>query len=252
MSQELMDSHAAPSLEKQLTAALDWWREAGVENDYADVARKLLEDAPTEKPQKAPKGTEKPQKAPDPPRNDIGGDREHWPQSLEGFAHFWSSEPSLDEGRVDRRVTPRGVHAAELMVLVPMPEADDSDTLLSATQGKLVANMLRAMEISPDQSYIASALPRHMPLADWQGIHTAGLGKVIAHHIALAAPKRLLVLGGDILLLLGLEKRRGVLEFTVGDTAIHLLASFAPENLLENARLRADLWRRWLDWTEQA
>ncbi len=247
-----MDSHADPSLEEQFAAALDWWREAGVDHDYSADAQTLLEDVPAEEPQRTPRATEQPQKAPEPPRPDIGGDRESWPQSLEGFAHYWTSDPSLDDGRVDRRVPPRGVHQADLMVLVPMPEADDSDSLLSAAQGKLVANMLRAMEIAPDKAYIASALPRHMPLADWQGLQAAGLGRIIAHHITLAAPRRLLVLGGDILPLLGVEKRRGVLEFKAGETSIHLLASFAPENLLENARLRADLWRRWLDWTGKA
>ncbi len=247
-----MDSHADHSLEDQLAAALDWWREAGVDHDYTDTPQKLLEDAPAEEPQRAPKATEKTTTAPEPPKVMLGGDRTNWPQSLEGFVPWWTSEASLDDGRTDRRLPPRGVHGAELMVLVPMPEADDSDTLLSGAQGKLVANMLRAMEIVPEQSYIASALPRHMPLADWQGLHNAGLGAVLVHHIALAAPKRLLVLGGDILPLLGLEKRRGVLELTMADQSIHLLASFAPENLLENARLRADLWRRWLDWTGKA
>jgi len=247
-----MESHADPSLEKQFAAAIDWWREAGVDHDYSDEALTLLEKVKAEEPQRTPKATEKPQKAPEPARPDIGGDKAHWPQSLEGFAHFWTSEPSLDDGRTDRRVPPRGVHAAKLMVLVPMPEADDSETLLSGAQGRLVANMLRAMEIAPDAAYIASALPRHMPLTDWQGLHEAGLGAILSHHITLAAPKRLLVLGGDILPLLGLEKRRGVLEFTAGKASIHLLASFAPENLLENAKLRADLWRRWLDWTGKA
>jgi hypothetical protein len=30
-----------------------------------------------------------------------------------------------------------------------------------------------------------------------------------------------------------------------------MLTSYAPERLLEHARLRAGLWRAWLDWTDE-
>ena len=247
-----MDSNAPSTLADQLAASLDWWREAGVDQDYSDEITKLLAEGEVEPAKPPPKKAEAPQEkqAPAPPQ--IGGDNAQFPQSFAGFAPWWVSEPSLDNGNMSKRLAPRGVQNAKLMVIVPMPEEADSDQLLSGNQGKLVSNMLRAMQIAPEASYQAAVLPRHMPFANWSELQQAGLGKVLHHHIQLAAPERILVLGSDILPLLGLEKRRGVLEIESNGSAIQLLASYAPENLLENARLRADLWRRWLDWTGKA
>ncbi len=244
-----MESDPSHNLAESYAAAVDWWREAGVDMDFADVAEAMLSDpaAPATVPLAERK---KPEPAVVPPPPSIGGERATWPSTLDQFAIWWLSEPSLAES--GQRVPPRGCAQAELMVLVPMPEAGDSDVLLSAAQGVLVANMLRAMQIAPDAAYIASALPQHQPLADWAVLQASGLGDVLAHHIALVAPRRLLVLGNDILPLLGLEKRQGVREIPLNGTAVELLASVAPDNLLENAKARANLWRRWLDWTGNA
>lgn len=246
-----MDSTPDPTLAEQFAAACDWWRDAGVDFDYTDEPQKLLvEMLDGDRPMPPPIAKKQAVAEPEKPR--IGGDRASWPASLEGFAPWLLSEATLDEAGTNGRVPPRGVHGADLMILVPMPEVGDSTGLLSGPQGKLVTNMLRAMGIAEGAAYIASALPRHMPLADWEGLQRDGLGEVLAHHITLAAPKRLLVLGRDILTLLGQEKRQGVCEVPLNDGSRELLAGFAPENLLENGRLRADLWRRWLDWTGTA
>lgn len=239
------------TLAQQFAAACDWWREAGVDYDFQDEPEKFLKEI-LEAKNPAPKAKVKTEAAPEPEKPKMGGERKDWPQALDGFAAWWQSEPTLNELGSGTRIAPRGVAEAELMVLVAMPEASDSDSLLSGPQGKLITNMLRAMKIAPDKAYIASALPRHMPHADWDGLLSSGLGDVLAHHITLAAPKRILVLGRDVLPLLGQEKRQGVREVTVNDQAIQLLASYAPQNLIENARLRADLWRRWLEWTGNA
>ncbi len=172
--------------------------------------------------------------------------------TLADFTPWWLAEPSLDPAPAGTRVPPRGSAGAELLVLVPMPEQGDSQQLLSGKHGQLVAAMLRAMGIAPDAAYIAAALPRHTPVPDWEGLQTAGLGEVLRHHLALAAPRRVLVLGQDVLPLLGLEKRRGVGNLPLADGVSPLLASLAPDILLGNPRARADLWRRWLDWTGTA
>ena len=46
-------------------------------------------------------------------------------------------------------------------------------------------------------SIVASALPRHAPHPDWAALARDGLGDVLAHHVTLAAPQRLLVLGAE-------------------------------------------------------
>ena len=98
----------------------------------------------------------------------LGGERADWPASLAGLREWWLAEPSLDCAGNGPRIAPRGAADARLMVLVPMPEAEDRDSLLSGPQGKLVAAMLSAMGIAGDEAYLASALPCHAPHADWE------------------------------------------------------------------------------------
>lgn len=248
-----MESRPPLSLADQFAAACDWWREAGVDQDFLDEPEKLLK-APEVQSRQARAAAEKVKAAleAEAQKPMIGGEKSAWPTSLEDFQQWWMTEPSLDEAGTQGRVAPRGPKGADLMVIVPMPEADDRDRLLSAGHGKLISNMLRAMEVNADKAYLASALPRHMPLADWAGPHAAGLGEIMLRHMELAAPKRVLVLGRDLMPLLGQEKRQGVCDLALAEGSIQLLASFAPENLVATARLRADLWRRWLDWTGNA
>src|SRR5690606_37775525 len=79
-----------------------------------------------------------------------------------------------------------------------------------------------------------------------------GLGEILLHHIILADPGRLLVLGTRILPLLGHDPAQaapGISELAIQGRKVPVLTSYAPERLLGNARQRAGLWRTWLDWT---
>jgi len=239
-----------PALGDSIAATIDWWREAGVDCAFLDQPQRWL--AEPEKKAKAPSPAAKKAPPPKPERPRIGGDAANWPQDLAAFRRWWLEEPSLDPGG-GRRVPPRGEAGATLMVLVPMPEEEDADTLLSGRQGQLIAAMAQAMGLAADQLALASALPRHMALPDWQSLARDGLGEVLRHHLALAAPERLLVLGTDILPLLGHDPAQaspGIEEISVGTRALPLLAGYAPGHLLEHARLRARLWQQWLDWTD--
>ena len=138
------------------------------------------------------------------------------------------------------------------MIVVPMPEMEDSDVLLSGPHGRLLANMARAMGFAPDEVYLTSALPRHVPLPDWTALSAGGLGEVLRHHINLARPKRLLTLGNDVLSLLGhglAQPAPSVSELSILSRKLPVLSSYAPGRLLDHPRLRAELWRKWLDWT---
>jgi len=122
----------------------------------------------------------------------------------------------------------------------------------------LLAAMLGAMGVDAGQIYLASALPRHTPAADWQGLAASGLGEVLMRHIALAAPRRLLVLGDNILPLLGhaLTNSPAVLtisgQSTAQDTDRHIPVLALPElgMLLERPAAKAHAWRHWLNWQD--
>lgn len=260
-----METGRNPTLAEAIAAAQAWWREAGVDLDYAEEARSWLADpaeqagtaarSPAPQAPAAPVAPARPEAA----RPRIGGDRAAWPQRVEDFPAWWMAESSLDFGGLGPRVPPRCAAGAPLMVLVPMPESDDAERLLSGPEGRLVAGFALAAGLDPDAIAIASALPRHMAGPDWAGLAAQGLGDVLLHLLSLAAPKRLLVLGRDILPLLGHDPAisapgPGVLSIQgpSGTEALPILTHYAPARLLGHARLRSGLWRHWLDWTDGA
>jgi DNA polymerase len=246
------------SIASEMAAALDWWRDAGVDFDFADDARDWLaqtaqpdaaqEAAPPPLPAAFRQHKTEPQR-PAPGAPTIGGDPDAWPKDFASFPAWWLAEPSLDNGRVSNRVPPRGVHGAEVMVLVAEPEQGDADRLLSGAQGALLDAMLAAMGVAADAAYIASALPRHTPMADWADLTAQGLGAVVRHHVTLAAPKRLIVLGGNILPLLGndLPISPDILRrFNHEGASLPVLAGPDLAILLARPLGKSRIWQAWL------
>jgi DNA polymerase len=256
-----------------LTAALDWWREAGVDCDFADAPRQWIAAAGQQEEAEAPVDPDSfpavkaqspapPSAPPAPSRAMIGGDPAHWPAELGSFAEWWLNEPSLDGGQVRGRVPPRGPVAAPLLVLVAEPEAGDSDTLLAGPQGKLLAAMLAAMGLREDQVYIASALPRHMPMADWPDLAAQGLGAVLRHHLGLARPQRIIAFGRHFPPLLwppGLESPLAgnaptqtppiLPHFSHEGGSVPILVARDLGSLLERPIAKGNFWQHWLEWT---
>ena len=240
----------------ELAAAQAWWREAGVDLAFADEATDWLagaRPAAMVEPQSMPAaaGREAGREAPPPPRR-IGGDRALWPTTLEDFFGWWLTEPSLDPAPAAQRVMPAGPHAAPLMVLVAMPEPGDDASLLAGRQGRLLDAILTAFGYAREQVYLASVLPRPIAAPDWAALAAAGLGDVLAHHVALAAPQRLIVFGRDVSSLLGhdpAQVAQSSLRFNHEGSSMPLAFAPALEALLERPALKRGLWTRWLDWS---
>jgi len=247
-----MPHPSSSSLEIDIAAALDWWRQAGVDAAYLDEASGWLADPAPAQPQPVAKDLSAPEPAA-PPARQIGGPSASWPQDLQLFRDWWLAEPTLDEGGLNPRIAPAGEAGAELMVLVAMPEESDRESLLSGPHGRLLDGFLRAAGITAEAVYRASVLPRHTPLPDWTGLAADGLGKVLAHHVSLAQPKRLLIFGRNILPLCGHDpaQRGAALSFFNHEGGrVPALAEADLEMLLGKPQLRARLWKRWLDWTD--
>jgi len=245
-----MDSRTPLTLAEQVAAAHDWWLEAGVDNEFADEPRNWLERPPP--PAEVPTPQAAPPKPAEPTLPPLGGPSSAWPATLAEFAPWWLASDQLDTGGTGSRVAPRGAAGAELMVLVPMPEAGDEERLLSSRQGQLVGNMLAAMGVAEDAAYLAAALPRHVLHPDWTALAARDLGKLLIHHVNLAAPKRLLVLGRAMLPLFGHDPAQGganARRIALEGCGVPALASYGPDTLRQTPRFRAGLWRGWLDWT---
>ena len=247
-----MPSPAPSPLASDIAAALDWWREAGVDATFTDAPRKWLKDpeaaqAPMAKP------AIKADAPPPAPKATLGGNRALWPQDLAAFQQWWLTEPSLDEGGLAPRVAPRGEAGAELMVVVAMPEESDRDMLLSGRIGTLLDSFLAAAGMPSDKVYRAAVLPRHTPLADWRAVADEGIGAVLAHHVELARPKRLLAFGRNIPPLCGHDPAQGaqnLRSFNHEGGRVSALYEVGLDRLLEKPGLRSRFWQRWLDWTD--
>lgn len=140
-----------------------------------------------------------------------------------------------------------------MAVLVPMPEPDDSDMLLSGPHGRLIASMARAMSFDLESIYLAAALPCHEAVPDWAGLARDGLGEVLRHHLSLASPGRLIVLGRDVSPLLRhdwTQPAPAIDEIEIQGRKLPLMTSYSPARLLEQPRLRKALWQQWLEWSE--
>lgn len=251
----LMEHRPPPSVAASVEAAFAWWSEAGVDLDFHDGPEDWLAQPEPESVEAEPDLPPPP--PPEPPR--VLAPREAPPLDLEGmpaelaaWREWWLSAPALDGGRTAGRVPPRGSAGAELMILVPQPEAADTETLLAGPQGRLLDAMLRAMGLTADQVYLAAALPRHMPLPDWQALAAAGLGSAIARHVTLARPQRLLAFGSNILPLLENDPPLSAhpdRQFNHEEASIPLLVARDLESL-ERWTWKARFWRDWLAWVE--
>ncbi|UVI39001.1 hypothetical protein [Qipengyuania spongiae] len=233
-------------------AALDWWREAGVDMDFADEPADWLRAAEPEAVAETPPAP--------PPRpreknaleraladtqiaQPIGGERTNWPKTLSEFREFWLHEPSLDDGRMGERVVPRGTAGARVMMLVGQPDDSDRELLLSGEQGRVAEAFARAAGLSENEIYIASALPRPTPLPDWEALAARGLADVLHLHIRLAEPQRLLVFGRGLAPLLGKATEEG----NVNGCPVMVAPSL--ENIDRSPSRKKRFWNNWLEWT---
>jgi DNA polymerase len=231
------------TLEQELRAIDAWWREAGVDQVFADAPANWLAE-PEEETSEAQPATE-PTPAPKPVELLAGGPAS-WPTTLDAFDQWWLAEPALGLGPYPR-VAPRGPADAPLMVLVGQPVSDDAEAAL-------LANMLAAFGLAPEDVRIASLLPSHLPHPDWPALDRIGWGALARHHIALAAPKRLLVFGHVALPLLGHDPAQGAADFNqvaLEGGTVPARAARGLDTLLLRPRLQANLWQRWLEWTDE-
>ncbi|MWV27852.1 hypothetical protein GRF63_08030 [Erythrobacter sp. GH3-10] len=232
------------TLGQQYAATIDWWRDAGVDFVFTDEIEPLLADdtkpAPPPSVAKAqPEVEEQPEQKVD--INDL-------PTTLADFRDWWVGPDNPFAHGQSHRLAPIGVEGAPIMVMSAMPEIDDRDTLLSGPQGRLLGNILRAIDVDPNTAYFASALPSHTTLPDWAELGRTGLGGVVAHHLALAKPQKILLFGSNLPTLLGHDASAPP-ESVSRIADIPTLATFSPDRLLDHARQRARLWKRLCQWT---
>jgi len=245
-------------------ASMDWWEVAGVGEHVEDAPGAWLrshEPEAEETGDVAEKAT--PQAPPEPLRrnavsrfiaaDDAGnhpGDPASWPDDLEAFQKWWMESDAVDPPGSYPRVAPQGLMEAEAMLVIDQPAGE---SLVTGPASTLAANMLRAMGFGEEKRYLASVLPRHALRPDWESVGTAGYGKLLLHHVALAKPQRVIACGERVWSLLAHEtaqEPRALTTIPLDSANIPVFAIPDLPTMLRSSRARAQTWNRWLDWSD--
>jgi DNA polymerase len=142
------------------------------------------------------------------------------------------------------RALPHGPAGAELMLLtgIPAPEDAAEGKPLGGSAALLAERMLRAVGLAADQAYVAALACFSGTGTRFSDADSAACRDTILAQIALAAPKRLLLLGDQpAKLLLGqpMATARGKLHRIAG---VPTAVTFPPRHLLGNNAHKALAW----------
>lgn len=231
-NEQIVDQAAAAT-------ALSWWVEAGVDVAVAEEPRDWLRaGAPASPPTQVA---------------EAAATAASLHEDLSAFRHWLSNEPGLPLDRAGaRRVLPHGAEGAEVMLLSEMPGSDDGDAPIGGEAWALTVRMLAAIGIAPDAAYSASLACFSAPGTRLSAGELTACADIARRHVALARPKRLLLLGdAPARALLGepLASARGRIHKVEG---VRTIATFHPRWLLQRPGDKALAWRDLLLLMEEA
>lgn len=224
-------------------SALDWWAEAGVDTIVGDLPHDWLATARPAAPAPPAFESAAPVEMPAAP----APARAAMPATLDDFRRWLLTDAGVP-GPAIGRIDAAGDPATGTMVILDMPEAADraSGRLLSGDVGVLFDRMLAAMKMDRAAIYIAPFAPMRPAAGRIGDADCAALGILMRHHIALAAPRRLLLLGdapARALTGMPLAQARGeTRSIEIAGTAIPAIASFHPRFVQERPDYRKPAW----------
>lgn len=219
-------------------SALHWWRDAGVDvlvtDDPRDwTARESVRSAPP------PSGPVVAEPEPEVPL----------PVTLEGFVD-WRYGAGAPEASWDEPIlTAQGDPAAPLMLLTDLPEeADGTEAgLLTGPTGRLLDAMLAAIGMDRTSVYLVPFCAARPITGQIPPEVEQRLAELALHHIALSAPRHVLLLGQTVSrAVLGADAgaQRGRLHaVNHQDGQSMAVATLHPRFLLDRPARKADVWK---------
>lgn len=234
-----------------MASTLLWWREMGVDT--------LIDEEPTPWLDRGKPINSSPRRRPGP----LGspGDEQApasagatsaptpLPSTLIGLQQWLASDPDIPEGGpVAQRLVFSGNPASELMILIDMPLMGDRDAgqLLAGEVGELTEKMLVAIGWDRETTYFATLCPGRSPAGMLGDGHLPRLGEIARHHIALAAPKQVWLMGDAVsraILGMGMMDARGILhKINHAGGQTEAVVSFSPRFLHQNPKRKSDAW----------
>lgn len=220
----------------QAASILGWWLDAGVDVAIAETPRNWLKKAPLATTASAASSEATPASAPSATS----------PSTLEAF-HNWLAQasdlPLFHAGAA--RALPHGPANAAIMLVSDLPgrECAAEGRPIGGEAWQLTARMLAAIGFKPDEAYVASLACFPAPGQRIDAANLEQCAETMRRHIALVAPKRLLLFGdGPARALLGqsVVQARGRIHRLGGIPAV---ATLHPRQLLGRPSDKAHAWR---------
>ncbi|MEJ7934919.1 uracil-DNA glycosylase family protein [Sphingobium sp. AN558] len=232
------------SVQDDMAAAADafvaWWALAGVDSATDEAAVNWLRAVPAQIRRAG-------ERLPVAPAQDD-------PSTLAEFHRWIVSDPAQPERRwPGSPILPSGPVNAPLMIVTDMPDTADvaAGALLVDRAGALFDAMLRAIGFQRPDIYLASLFLSRPPGGMVEAAELDHAATRMAAHVALAAPRRLLILGDRTVRALlptnddriGMADADGLRVFNHKGGNVSAVATFHPRLLLTQPAAKAECWR---------
>jgi uracil-DNA glycosylase len=172
-----------------------------------------------------------------------------FPEEWQAFQQWLASAPHVPGTHWDgNRVLPVGQAGAKLMILAawPEPECQQTGAIYCGDMGILLDRMLRAIGLTRDDCYLATMAITRPAGGRCSARDLPELERLLRHHIQLARPQHILLLGPDITRIMtqhSLTAARGkTLEIPINDGNIAAVAVPHPAILLNRPAQKAAAW----------
>ena len=211
---------------REAASALRWWLDAGVDVATQEEPRNWLERTPEIRPLD-------PLPKPEPP-----------PSTLEAFRQWLAGPDAPLASARSKPVLPDGAEGAEVMLLCEPPTRDElaAGQPIGGEAAILMERMLKAIDLD-DKAYAANLACFYAPGSRLSDKELELCASAARRHVALARPKRLLLLGdAPCRALLGkpLLQARGHVHKVEG---IRTVATFHPRQLLKRPSDKSLAWK---------
>lgn len=222
-----------------VASALGWWAEAGLDTLASEDPRDWL--AAPARPVPAPSG-EAPAPSGVAPLQPVTA----LPGSIDTLHTLLATgDYAPQPAPPGRRIAPSGTPGAALMIVADMPDIDDIGHLFAGEAARLFDAMLAAMGRERTSIYLAPFSPARVAgrLDPRQG---EALAALMRRHMALAAPKALILFGDEpAKWLIGpdaLQTRGGLRSVNHDGGMVPAIATFHPRHLRRMPALKASSW----------
>ncbi|WP_066662530.1 MULTISPECIES: uracil-DNA glycosylase family protein [unclassified Sphingomonas] len=233
-----MGIEGATDWRAEAASALNWWRDAGVDVLVEDDPRDwTARPAPTAQPD-APMRTVPVGPEPEAPL----------PATIEAFLDWRYGAGAPEAAMGEPIVAAEGNADATLMVVTDLPEFDGgTPALLDGSTGRLFDRILAAIGQSRESIYLAPLCAARPITGQVPRDLEDKLGDLLRHHIALAAPARLLLLGqATSRAVLGTDAARnaeGLTPLNYSGGKCDVVAIRHPRFLLNKPAAKGDAWK---------